>query len=64
MISLFLAAALEGRDIPVLGDEKMTRDFAYVKDVVRAIVLALLREEEGGGRRDVRRLQRVHWGRR
>ncbi|KAL7555286.1 hypothetical protein ACHAWF_018942 [Thalassiosira exigua] len=44
VISLFLEAALRGKDITVLGDGRMTRDFVYVKDVARAIVLALLQE--------------------
>jgi len=46
VISLFLEAALNGVDIPILGDGEMTRDFVYVKDVARAIVLSLLKEED------------------
>ena len=46
VISLFLEAALLGKDITILGDGEMTRDFVYVKDVARAIVLALLKEED------------------
>ncbi|KAL3823548.1 hypothetical protein ACHAXA_002889 [Cyclostephanos tholiformis] len=53
VISLFLEMARGGKDITILGDGMMTRDFVYVKDVARAIVLALLREEgevnDGGG---------------
>jgi UDP-glucose 4-epimerase len=44
VISLFLDMAVTGRDITILGDGEMTRDFVYVKDVARAIVLALLQE--------------------
>lgn len=44
VISLFLEAALHGKDITVLGDGEMTRDFVYVKDVARAIVMSLLQE--------------------
>ncbi|KAL7539748.1 hypothetical protein ACHAXR_009570 [Thalassiosira sp. AJA248-18] len=47
VISLFLDKALTGKDITILGDGEMTRDFVYVKDVARAIVLALLKEEKG-----------------
>jgi len=47
VISLFLEAAMTGKDITVLGDGEMTRDFVYVKDVARAIVLALLQEDKG-----------------
>jgi len=46
VISLFLEMALGNKDITILGDGEMTRDFVYVKDVARAIVLALLQEEE------------------
>lgn len=44
VISLFLEAALHNKDITVLGDGEMTRDFVYVKDVARAIVMSLLHE--------------------
>lgn len=44
VISLFLEAALHDKDITVLGDGEMTRDFVYVKDVARAIVMSLLQE--------------------
>jgi len=47
VISLFLDKALNGADITILGDGLMTRDFVYVKDVARAIVLALLQEGKG-----------------
>ncbi|KAL9188174.1 hypothetical protein ACHAXT_006552 [Thalassiosira profunda] len=46
VISLFLEKAITGHDITILGDGKMTRDFVYVKDVARAIVLALLQERK------------------
>ena len=49
VISLFLDKAMKGNDITVLGDGEMTRDFIYVKDVARAIVLALLQEDEENG---------------
>eukprot|EP00569_Conticribra_weissflogii_P009313 CAMPEP_0171362504 /NCGR_PEP_ID=MMETSP0879-20121228/2685_1 /TAXON_ID=67004 /ORGANISM="Thalassiosira weissflogii, Strain CCMP1336" /LENGTH=570 /DNA_ID=CAMNT_0011869395 /DNA_START=365 /DNA_END=2077 /DNA_ORIENTATION=+ len=44
VISLFLEAAVNDMDITILGDGEMTRDFVYVKDVARAIVMALLQE--------------------
>eukprot|EP00984_Skeletonema_dohrnii_P006447 scaffold2302_cov153-Skeletonema_dohrnii-CCMP3373.AAC.4 len=47
VISLFLEAALHDKDITVLGDGEMTRDFVYVKDVARAIVMSLLQESAG-----------------
>jgi UDP-glucose 4-epimerase len=46
VISLFLQMAISNSDITILGDGYMTRDFVYVKDVARAIVLALLQEED------------------
>ena len=44
VISLFLEAAMHDKDITVLGDGEMTRDFVYVKDVARAIVMSLIQE--------------------
>ena len=41
VISVFAAAALTGEDLLVNGDGGQTRDFVYVADVVRAILLAL-----------------------
>lgn len=38
--------ATSSKDITILGDGQMTRDFVYVKDVARAIVLALLQDDE------------------
>lgn len=49
VISLFLEAALQGKDITILGDGEMTRDFVYVKDVARAIVMSLLQESTDDG---------------
>lgn len=46
VISLFLQMAISNSDITILGDGYMTRDFVYVKDVARAIVLALLQKED------------------
>lgn len=46
VISLFLDMATSSKDITILGDGMMTRDFVYVKDVARAIVLALLQDDE------------------
>ncbi len=45
-ISLFLEMARGGKDITIMGDGMMTRDFVYVNDVARAIVLAILCKEE------------------
>ena len=41
VISVFLKCALAGEDIIIHGDGMQTRDFVYVKDVVRANELAL-----------------------
>ena len=46
VISLFLEKAMTGNDITILGDGEMTRDYIYVKDVARAIVLSMLQEEK------------------
>jgi nucleoside-diphosphate-sugar epimerase len=43
----FIEAALAGRSIPVYGDGNQTRDFTYVDDAVRAILLAMTAPVEG-----------------
>ncbi|KAL3803727.1 hypothetical protein HJC23_003781 [Cyclotella cryptica] len=45
VISLFLEMASNNRNITILGDGLMTRDFVYVKDVARAVVMALLQDK-------------------
>ena len=39
-IPIFVSKAIKNKDITIYGDGKQTRDFVYVKDVVRANVLA------------------------
>jgi UDP-glucose 4-epimerase len=41
VISVFAAAALTGEDLLVNGDGEQTRDFVFVRDVVRAVLAAL-----------------------
>ena len=43
----FLAAGLEGRALPVLGDGRQLREFTYVDDVVHATVAAAERGRPG-----------------
>lgn len=45
-IPIFIKKALEGKEITIFGDGNQTRDFVYVKDVVKANALAL---EKGDG---------------
>lgn len=45
VISLFLEMASKNQNITILGDGLMTRDFVYVKDVARAVTMALLQEK-------------------
>jgi nucleoside-diphosphate-sugar epimerase len=45
--------AVSNSDITILGDGYMTRDFVYVKDVARAIVLALLQDDDKSKKEDV-----------
>jgi len=40
VISRFIAAVLNGRNPTIYGDGEQTRDFVYVADVVRALILA------------------------
>ncbi|KAL7515803.1 hypothetical protein ACHAWX_000878 [Stephanocyclus meneghinianus] len=46
VISLFLEMASNNKNITILGDGLMTRDFVYVKDVARAVTMALLQEKD------------------
>jgi UDP-glucose 4-epimerase len=48
VISLFVARMSQGQRPIIYGDGKQTRDFVYVGDVVRAILLASEREEAIG----------------
>jgi UDP-glucuronate 4-epimerase len=43
----FVRAALEGGDMPLLGDGRQTRDFTYVGDAAEATALALERARPG-----------------
>jgi UDP-glucose 4-epimerase len=47
VISRFLAAAARGEGVTVFGDGAQTRDFVYVRDVVRAMLRALERPTSG-----------------
>ncbi len=49
VIPLFIQAMLNGEAIKIEGDGKQTRDFVFVRDVVRALLLAASREEAIGG---------------
>lgn len=40
-IQTFIENAIEGKDIEIWGDSSTSRDVVYVKDVVRAIILAM-----------------------
>ncbi len=48
VISVFSAAALRGEDLVVNGDGAQTRDFVYVRDVVQAILAALMSPRSRG----------------
>lgn len=47
MVSQFLWEMMEGRTPVIYGDGSQTRDFAYVKDVVRALRLAMNSDYHG-----------------
>ncbi len=56
-INLFFEAAKRGREIPIYGDGKQTRDFTFVDDAVQATKAAMVRPVDspvynvGGGHR-------------
>jgi len=49
VISIFANLMSQGKRPTIYGDGEQTRDFVYVADVVRAILLACKREEATGG---------------
>jgi dTDP-glucose 4,6-dehydratase len=64
LIPLVILNALEGRPLPVYGDGSNIRDWLYVEDHARALVMALLRGRIGekynvGGRNERTNLQVV-----
>ena len=46
VVSNFCVAALKGEDLPIYGDGRQTRSFAYVDDIIDAIVRMM---ESGDG---------------
>lgn len=48
VMAIFLARIFEGKNPVILGDGTQSRDFTYVKDVVRANILAGLSKNTGG----------------
>jgi dTDP-glucose 4,6-dehydratase len=62
LIPLVMLNALEGKSLPVYGDGKQVRDWLYVDDHVRALVMALERGRVGqtynvGGRAPIENLR-------
>ncbi len=49
VIPLFIQAMSNGEAIKIEGDGKQSRDFVFVDDIVRALLLAAAREEAIGG---------------
>jgi UDP-glucose 4-epimerase len=47
VINIFLRAALESRDITLLGSGERTQDFTYIGDIVQALWLAFRKKENG-----------------
>jgi UDP-glucuronate decarboxylase len=45
VVSSFCVAALRGEDLPIYGDGKQTRSFAYVNDIIEALVRMMDRED-------------------
>jgi len=49
VIATFLKQKREGKPMTITGDGEQTRDFTHVNDVVAANILAMKKEEVGGG---------------
>lgn len=49
VISIFINRALRGEPLVIFGDGKQTRDFIYVKDVVKANLIAAESRKANGG---------------
>jgi nucleoside-diphosphate-sugar epimerase len=49
VLNLFIGYVLTNRDIPIYGDGTQTRDYVFVEDVVKAIILAAQNEKSIGG---------------
>jgi nucleoside-diphosphate-sugar epimerase len=49
VIPLFILAMLKGEAVKIEGDGKQTRDFVFVGDIVRALLIASVREAAVGG---------------
>ena len=65
LIPLMILNALEGKELPVYGDGRNVRDWLYVEDHVKALVLVLTKGRAGhryniGGRSERTNLQVVH----
>jgi UDP-glucose 4-epimerase len=48
VVAKFIKKASKGQRLEIYGDGKQTRDFIYIEDLVRAIVMAATREGIGG----------------
>ena len=47
-IGIFLRQKSEGKSLTIIGDGEQKRDFTYIKDVIRATILAAEKETKGG----------------
>jgi len=48
VVAKFIKRALNGETLEIYGDGKQTRDFIYIKDLVRAIILSAESRNMGG----------------
>jgi len=48
VVAKFIRNALVGKTLEIFGDGTQTRDFIYIDDLVRAVLLASMRDEIGG----------------
>ena len=48
VVSNFCVAALRGEDLEIYGDGRQTRSFAYVDDIIEALVRMMMQEKHLG----------------
>ncbi len=48
VVAKFIKQAMAGKDLEIYGDGSQTRDFIYIEDLIRAVILAQRSDQAGG----------------